>query len=150
MNLCGNKLEGTIPSNILASMTKLTNLVLANNNFKGTIPSSLGSLTELNALFLSNSNLEGTIPSSLGSLTKLTNLWLDGNYLTGLVPPLPFKQYSGNGSCRLDFPLSEARGGCYEPKCNHFKCPLPAGSDQCKWIDDYSADPGPQPGVHCK
>jgi hypothetical protein len=57
------------------------------------------------------------------------------NSLTGLVPPLPFKQYS-NG-CGLDDP-----DGC-GATCNHFKCPLPAGSEQCKY-------PGGRPGVHCK
>jgi Leucine-rich repeat (LRR) protein len=110
-------------------MTGLNAMVLANNNLKGTIPSSLASLTQLATLNLDANNLNGTIPSSLASLTRLTNLDLEQNALTGLVPPLPFKQYSG--ACRLD-----NLADCVEPNCNHFKCPLPAGIEQCE--------------VHCK
>jgi hypothetical protein len=91
---------------------------------------------DITALGLGVNNLEGTIPSSLGSLTKLTYISLEDNSLTGLVPPLPFKQYSY--WCSLDAPDS-----CPGPGfCNHFKCPLPAGSEQCK------ANGGV--GVHCK
>jgi hypothetical protein len=109
---------------------------LSLNNLKGTIPSSLASLTRLTNLNLSANNLKGTIPSSLASLTRLAILILDHNALTGLVPPLPFKQYSGGQysvGCVLDNP-----GGS-----NHFKCPLPAGSEQCKIL-------GGGAGVHCK
>jgi hypothetical protein len=81
---------------------------------------------------LSGNNLKGTIPSSLASLTKLSSIVLFGNALTGLVPPLPFKQYSYR--CKLDY-----TGGS-----NHFKCPLPAGSEQC------DAGGGAGSGVHCK
>jgi hypothetical protein len=131
-----NDLEGTIPSS-LGSLTKLTRMSLAGNrNFEGTIPSSLGSLTELTYMDLSGDKLKGTIPSSLASLTELTHLILLYNALTGLVPPLPFKQY-GLAGCGLDHP------GCTAPPgCNLFKCPLPAGSEQCRY--------GSGAGVHCK
>jgi hypothetical protein len=121
--LNANGLDGTIPSSV-GSMTELNYMSLRYNNLKGTIPSSLASLTQLSTgLDLQGNNLKGTIPSSLASLTQLTDLTLRDNALTGLVPPLPFKQYSM--VCDLDYP------GCTEPKCNHFKCPLPAGSEQC-------------------
>jgi hypothetical protein len=113
----------------------ITRLSLADNNLEGTIPSSLASLTKLTWLYLAVNNLEGTIPSSLGSLPKMTSLYLSHNSLTGLVPPLLFKQYSGG--CYLDNP-----GACTEPQCNHFKCPLPTKSEQCK-IGSFA-------GVHCK
>ena len=109
----------------------ITKLFLLKNNLKGTIPSSLGSLTRLEELDLDENNLEGTIPSSLASLTRLTYLSLQYNTLTGLVPPLPFKQYSN--MCLLDAPPSLPYP-CFEPYCNHFKCPLPAGSKQCDTV----------------
>jgi hypothetical protein len=61
---------------------------------------------------------------------------LHSNMLTGLLPPLPFAQYA---YCVLDRP------SYCEPNCNHFKCPLPAGSEQCKYDSG-----GDHPGVHCK
>ena len=97
---------------------------------------------DITQLYLEGSNSKGTIPSSLASLTQLTYLGLAGNALTGLVPPLPFKQYKdqyGDGDCFLDNP-----DYCTEPNCNHFKCPLPAGSEQCK---DYY---GRMHSVQCK
>jgi hypothetical protein len=132
VNLVENGLNGTIPSSV-ASMTGLNSMYLELNNLKGTIPSSLASLTRLVNLGVSDNNLNGTIPSSLASL-RLDYLRLDNNALTGLVPPLPFKQYSVG--CYLDNP------GCTEPNCNHFKCHLPAGNEQCKWHGGA--------GVHCK
>jgi hypothetical protein len=92
-------------------------------------------------MVLATNNLRGTIPSSLAKLSKMTTLTLNNNRLTGLVPSLPFAQYTDRygGECVLDNPT-----GCTEPNCNHFKCPLPAGSEQCK---DASVS---GPGVHCK
>jgi hypothetical protein len=141
MTLFTNGLNGTIPSSV-GSLTELTSMIFEQNNLKGTIPSSLASLTQLATLDLRQNNLKGTIPSSLASLTQLTYLDLHDNALTGLVPPLPFKQYGGIGSCTPDIPgdgicCLDSPGQCTEPNCNHFKCPLPAGSEQCD-------------SVHCK
>jgi hypothetical protein len=92
---------------------------------------------DITLIDLYRNNLKGTIPSSLASMTKLTKIRLDENALTGLVPPLPFKQYGVD--CGLNDP-----GSCKEPNCNHFKCPLPAGSEQCKFNGSGAV------GVHCK
>jgi hypothetical protein len=115
----------------------ITAVSLGFNGLNGTIPSSVGSMTELNFMRLGSNYLKGTIPSSLASLTKLTDLSLAVNALTGLVPPLPFKQYSSG--CNLDNPNHPSWRDY-----NHFKCPLPAGSEQCKYY------PGAPVGVHCK
>jgi hypothetical protein len=120
----------------------ITEMNFARNTLTGTIPSSLGSLTKLSSMDLHLNNLEGTIPSSLASMTKLTQIDLFDNALTGLVPALPFKQYSGDYGCFLDNPTGSGPNPCTEPNCNHFKCPLPAGSEQCK---AYGST-----GVHCK
>jgi hypothetical protein len=103
------------------------------NNFTGTIPSELAKLTKIQTLNLVRNKLTGTIPSELAQLSSVTGLWLCGNRLTGIVPPLPFGQYTS--VCGLDHPDQPW------PDHNHFKCPLPAGSEQCKRF-------GAQ-GVHC-
>jgi hypothetical protein len=75
----------------------------------------------------------------------LNEISLHTNKLTGLVPPLPFAQYTDpkhGGLCFLDFPAYCIN----EPNCNHFKCPLPAGSEQCKRTSLGETGPG----VHCK
>jgi Leucine-rich repeat (LRR) protein len=128
VKLGSNGLTGTISSS-LELLTSLTILGLIGNGLTGTIPSSLGSLTSLTDLKLYGNELTGTIPSSLASLTSLTNILLDQNKLTGTVPPLPFVRYTGG--CHLDYST------CTEPNCNHFRCPLPAGSEHCD-------------SVHCK
>jgi hypothetical protein len=91
---------------------------------------------------LGNDNLRGTIPSSLAQLSMMTELVLSSNQLTGLVPPLPFAQYTGGQyGCVLDEP-AYCQGGP-SGDCNHFKCPLPAGSEQCR-------NGAESVGVHCK
>jgi hypothetical protein len=100
----------------------------------------------ITAMALYENNLRGTIPSSLAKLSKMATLDLDRNRLTGLVPSLPFAQYNFNGGCILNLPSGQYT--CTEPNCNHFKCPLPAGSEQCK--TDARGGGGKLPGVHCK
>jgi hypothetical protein len=92
---------------------------------------------DITSMLLFENKLKGTIPRSLAALTRLDTLDLSLNALTGFVPPLPFKQYS-NGCALND-------SGCTEDgdhDCNHFRCPLPAGSKQCNWGGDA--------GIQCK
>jgi Leucine-rich repeat (LRR) protein len=141
IKLLASSLSGSIPS----SFGQLVELVTINfnyNSLSGSIPSSLGKLVKLEFLDLSENRLSGSIPSELGQLPKLDWINLHTNRLTGLVPPLPFAQYTDpkyGGGCALDWPSYCIN----EPNCNHFKCPLPAGSEQCK---AHAGDPG----VHCK
>jgi hypothetical protein len=106
------------------------------NNFTGTIPSELGQLSKLWTLNLVQNKLTGTIPSELAQISAMRGMWLCHNRLSGLVPPLPFSQYTS--VCALDKPDDEP--GPW-PDHNHFRCPLPPGSEQCKLF-------GAQ-GVHC-
>jgi hypothetical protein len=64
-------------------------LILNNNNLKGSLPPELALLGEnLQELDLSFNSLTGTIPSEIGRLTGLTRLVLQSNSLTGSAIPL--------------------------------------------------------------
>jgi hypothetical protein len=121
-------------------MKGLSVIGLQGNKLNGTIPSFLGSLP-LKQLALSYNSLTGTIPSSLTSLKELTLLNLFENKLTGLVPPLSVS--SDTYSCALDMPDQ-----CRQPYCNHFKCPLPPGSEECVWRSTVQG--ANHTGVHCE
>jgi len=83
--LYGNKLNGTIPSNI-GSLINLQEMDLHGNDFHGSIPSSVGSMGKLMRLVLSESHLTGSIPPSLANVASLMDVFLDTNQLTGSVP----------------------------------------------------------------
>jgi|MDSY01.1.fsa_nt_gb Leucine-rich repeat (LRR) protein len=95
--LSGNRLRGTIPTQ-LGKLTKLSNdFELQGNQLTGTIPEILGMLTNLGAetgeahdsdFLLGGNDLTGTIPASLGNLTKLDGtLGLsNNNFGPGSVP----------------------------------------------------------------
>jgi hypothetical protein len=126
-------LKGTLPKSI-GKMTGLVNLELGYNHLTGTIPSDLEQLKQLQSLDLTNNQLTGTIPPALANLKNLTTLWLRANKLTGLVPPLPFAQYNADSQgCAIDAPGDLCRE-CGQ--CNHFICPLPANSNDCKSLSD--------------
>jgi len=66
---------------------RITEIVLADNQLSGTIPSELGQLGRLEWLDLQDNQLAGDIPSELGWLEHLAGLSLDGNQLSGSIPP---------------------------------------------------------------
>jgi len=78
--LFNNELSGTIPWQIGADLTNLTNLDLRDNQLSGEIPSSIGYLADLTNLDLSFNQLSGEIPLSICDLTNLT-IDLDNNQL---------------------------------------------------------------------
>jgi hypothetical protein len=129
--------RGTIPSSI-GKLTGLTSLDLGYNQLTGSIPTEIGKLVGLTEMGLDNNQLTGRIPSELADLKSLYAWGLFSNQLTGIVPPLPFEQYAKDG-CTLDDIY-----WCEEPNCNHFKCPLPANSYECRTLGNSQA------GVHCK
>ncbi|KAK6148584.1 hypothetical protein DH2020_019496 [Rehmannia glutinosa] len=67
-------------------MASLKFLVLAYNQFTGSIPSEYGNFSGIQALDLSFNNLNGSIPSSLGSYGRFLWLMLANNSLTGEIP----------------------------------------------------------------
>ena len=97
LNLAGNNLEGTIPSdiyetttlktinlghnslsgkldNLIGRLGSLESLILYHNKFTGIIPASIGKLVNLEVLNLAENNFEGTIPAELNELTNLSFL----------------------------------------------------------------------------
>ncbi len=88
---------GPVPTwyGITVTDTRVTEINLAGNNLKGTIPSSLGNLVNLTYLNLGSdwfddplfNRLTGSIPSSIGNLINLQSLDLDDNLLSGGIPP---------------------------------------------------------------
>ena len=85
LNLSGNKLSGTIPSE-LASLSHLRDLWLQNNSLTGPLPPELGNLFHLRKLGLSDNSLTGPLPPEWGKLANLHYLSLHSNALTGTLP----------------------------------------------------------------
>jgi RHS repeat-associated protein len=84
--LANNNLIGSIPSSI-GTLTKLKVLSLAGNQLSGVIPDEIGNLTSLQSLLFSTNNLSGEIPSSIGGLSAVSTLSLQYNKLKGSIPP---------------------------------------------------------------
>ncbi|XP_077250841.1 uncharacterized protein LOC143890150 [Tasmannia lanceolata] len=86
LNLTGNSLIGSIPSNI-GSLSKLNSLDLSSNNLSGILPPSLSNLTQISNLDVSSNMISGQIdPSFFSSWTQLTSLQFQYNQLIGTIP----------------------------------------------------------------
>ncbi|GJY73179.1 leucine-rich repeat protein [Tanacetum coccineum] len=71
----------------IKNCTRLDRLVLANCNFIGVLPITIGNLSDqLTSLYLGDNQLFGSLPSSIGSLVGLTILNLRSNRLKGKIP----------------------------------------------------------------
>ncbi|KAK7816508.1 receptor-like protein 53 [Quercus suber] len=68
------------------NLTKVTDIMLQDNNFTGQIPSSLSNLKYLNFIDLSYNKFEGSIPVSFGNLTRVTDIMLQYNNFTDQIP----------------------------------------------------------------
>ncbi|RZC82045.1 hypothetical protein C5167_044632 [Papaver somniferum] len=85
LNLSGNKLFGTIPSQI-GNLTKLIHLDLSINKLSGQLPPKIASLTNLLYLGLSENHIIGSIPQEIGNFYSLTHLDLSRNNFKGSIP----------------------------------------------------------------
>jgi Leucine-rich repeat (LRR) protein len=79
-----NDFTGPIPA--MDRLLNLDRILLQNNHFESSIPSSFGKLTSLRLFKLSNNNLTGPIPSSFSDLVKIEELELANNTMTGRLP----------------------------------------------------------------
>ncbi|KAM3223509.1 hypothetical protein ACQJBY_057084 [Aegilops geniculata] len=75
----GNKLHGSLPAQLPINIVRLN---LSSNSLSGSLPSELDAPL-LGELLLANNQFIGAIPSSICQLTKLKRLDLSGNHLTG-------------------------------------------------------------------
>ncbi|KAI3783604.1 hypothetical protein L1987_42688 [Smallanthus sonchifolius] len=65
LDLSGNYLSGSIPSNLAGDLPYLVFLSLSNNSLSGPIPPSIANLSFINVLRLDNNHLKGQIPPQL-------------------------------------------------------------------------------------
>jgi hypothetical protein len=80
-----NQFTGTLPSTIFDIPT-IRILYFANNLLDGPIPPNYGNPPLLRDLFLSSNNLSGSVPEiQVGQLPELTELLLENNMLTGTM-----------------------------------------------------------------
>ncbi|XP_047333881.1 inactive LRR receptor-like serine/threonine-protein kinase BIR2 [Impatiens glandulifera] len=86
LDLSGNNLRGSIPSQLCTWLPFLVTLDLSNNQLSGQIPSDLSKCLYLNNLILSENQLSGSIPYELTSLGRLKKFSVAGNDLTGRIP----------------------------------------------------------------
>lgn len=91
LDLSGNNLYGTIPSDISTILEHVTTLDLSNNEFSGNIPPDIANCQYLNVLKLNNNYLEGEIPSRIVYLDRLKMFSVANNYLTGTVPSFLYR-----------------------------------------------------------
>ncbi|KAL7608593.1 hypothetical protein Lser_V15G13086 [Lactuca serriola] len=87
LDLSGNNLTGSIPSEICTWLPYLVSLDLSNNEFTGEIPASLGNCSFLNSIVLSGNKLSGSIPDQFSSLGRLNRFSVADNDLSGSIPP---------------------------------------------------------------
>ncbi|KAM0940724.1 putative protein kinase RLK-Pelle-LRR-VIII-1 family [Dioscorea sansibarensis] len=83
-----NKLSGNIPPELFHSGMVTLHVIFDNNNFNGSIPSTLNLVSSLEALRLDGNKLTGPVPATLNSLTSIKELYLSNNLLTGPLPNL--------------------------------------------------------------
>nr|GMD72252.1 probably inactive leucine-rich repeat receptor-like protein kinase At5g48380 [Ipomoea batatas] len=86
LDLSGNQLNGTIPSDVGNIISTVTTLDLSSNRFSGEIPASLATCTYLNFLKLDDNQLTGQIPPEFGLLRRIKEFSVSNNRLTGPVP----------------------------------------------------------------
>lgn len=86
LDLSGNSLTGSIPSEICTWLPYLVSLDLSNNEFTGEIPASLGNCSFLNSVVLSGNKLSGSIPAQFSNLGRLNRFSVADNDLSGSIP----------------------------------------------------------------
>ncbi|KAK8648346.1 hypothetical protein V6N13_129100 [Hibiscus sabdariffa] len=85
LDLHGNQFRGSVPAS-LGNLTRITSLDFSSNLFEGQIPDVFGKLNKLTTLDFSSCSFSGQLPPSLFNLTQLTSLDSSSNGLEGPLP----------------------------------------------------------------
>ncbi|KAJ1254524.1 hypothetical protein BS78_K038200 [Paspalum vaginatum] len=88
IDLSGNNLTGSLPSDGYLALHNLTTVHLSNNSMSGVIPASLFSLPSLESLDLSRNNFTGNFLLHLNISSNLGKIDLSNNKLQGPIPKL--------------------------------------------------------------
>ncbi|XP_074275089.1 leucine-rich repeat receptor protein kinase HPCA1-like [Silene latifolia] len=91
-----NQLSGEIPPQLFNENMTLIHLLLDNNQFTGSIPSTLGLVQSLEFVRLDGNSLTGSLPTNISNLTKVSDMSLSNNQLTGLIPDLTGMNHLNN------------------------------------------------------
>ncbi|CAL4964710.1 unnamed protein product [Urochloa decumbens] len=86
LNIADNNFFGQLPSSIGNLSTTLQILHLEYTGVSGSIPSEIGNLVSLGMLGLGDTSISGVIPDSIGKLGNLAQLGLYNTQLSGRVP----------------------------------------------------------------
>ena len=87
--LCHNKLNGTIPEQLLGPQSlPLVLLNVSHNSLTGSLPPDVGNLKLLVALDVSYNKFSKEILAQLGDCLALETLYMQGNYFKGTIPDL--------------------------------------------------------------
>ncbi|XP_073065132.1 inactive LRR receptor-like serine/threonine-protein kinase BIR2 [Primulina eburnea] len=100
LDLSGNGLSGSIPSQICSWVPYLVTLDLSGNDLTGQIPVDLANCSYLNVLILDDNKLSGSIPLQFSNLGRLKKFSVANNDLSGRVPLFNYaleQDYGGNG-----------------------------------------------------
>ncbi|KAJ1268643.1 hypothetical protein BS78_07G150300 [Paspalum vaginatum] len=88
IDLSGNNLTGSLPSDGYLALHNLTTVSLSNNSISGVIPASLFSLPSLETLDLSENNFTGNFLLHPNISSNLRKIDLSNNKLQGPIPNL--------------------------------------------------------------
>uniref|UniRef100_A0A7N2KKV4 Leucine-rich repeat-containing N-terminal plant-type domain-containing protein n=1 Tax=Quercus lobata TaxID=97700 RepID=A0A7N2KKV4_QUELO len=86
LHLSSNQIQGELPGDGIANLTKLIFLDLIDNHFSGSIPSQIFNLRYLQYLYASYNSFNGNIPNEIGNKTKLQTLSLQHKNFFGKIP----------------------------------------------------------------
>lgn len=148
INLEGNRLSGTLPSD-LGLLPHLQALLLAHNRLRGALPASYGQLTRLRQLILDHNRLSGSIPPEVGRMTSLSHIQLHGNAFIGgmdhfcVLNTATHALTSFDADCYCtNYPMVVAEVAC---RCCQFCCAVDDnGQEECH--PNVSCDAPPQDG----